>query len=146
MRCIYWDGANPTVTVPTYFNGWTNSATVTVSWTANDAGGSGLKEYDIKIYRKFGAQNNPTVADFIGTVVVAAPALSYVYAPLDGYSYMFAVCPRDIALNNGACSMGTDISRIDRTPPNPASLTNTTPLNLLATTSQAFTFSYPNDG
>lgn len=76
----------------------------------------------------------------------ASTTNTYSYTGLNGYAYKFEIRPRDNAGNTGATwTTSTDIARIDTTPPVLGNLIDTTSANLLATTSQAFAFTY-NDG
>ncbi len=147
MTCQYWDSTIPTVSALTYANaatnGWTNNTTITLNWSANDTGGSWLKNYDIKVYRKFWAQNNPAAVDYIGTITTPTAAVTYNYVWINGYSYKFEMISRDNATNiSSSWLTSTDIARIDTVVPNAANLNNITALNLLATNSQAFWFTF----
>lgn len=60
MLCQYWDSTNPTASnlayAPVATNGWQNNTNIILTWNVNDAGGSGPKDYDIRVYRIAGAQ------------------------------------------------------------------------------------------
>ena len=83
-------------------NGWTNSTNINISWSAADpmsgspSGSSGLKNYDIAVYRTT-SQNNPTALDHIITIPAATTTTNYTYPATNGYSYRFEIIPRDNA-------------------------------------------------
>lgn len=126
MQCYYWDSTAPTASnleyaPPVASWGWQNTTTITLNWSASDTGGSGLKNYDIRVYSSW-SQGIPTVLS--GTITTPTNATTYTYTGLDGYSYSFEICPRDVAFN--VCTSWTSnissngIVRIDTT--NPAAL------------------------
>ncbi len=146
-QCQWWDSTPPTASSLTYANpatnGWQNSTNITLNWTASDLGWSGLKNYDIRIYR---STSQWTPVALVGTLIAATTTNSYVYTWVNWQAYKFEVCPRDQAGNECfGWTSSSDIARIDTIPPVPASLINGTNTNLLATTSESFSFSY-NDG
>jgi len=143
IYCQYWDATNPSMSSFSYIDGWTNNLNISLSWGANDSGWAWLKNYDIKIY----SSNTPQSPSWgaATTITVNAPNTSYTHAGSNGYAYKFEICPRDNANNLGTCSSSSNIVRLDNTPPDTTNLNNTTSTSLLATTSQAFNFSF-NDG
>ncbi|MBX9809856.1 hypothetical protein K2X92_05690, partial [Candidatus Gracilibacteria bacterium] len=163
-RSAVWSGqyrldkTNPTVSLLKYAsgatNGWTNNTTITLNWNAVDLPAvapagvipSLIKNYDINVYCKLGAQSDPTVADLCATIPAASTTTTYNYVGTNGYSYKFQVCPRDNA--NNTCTTwldSTDVARIDTTLPDPAQLNDSSPLHMVANTAQVFNFGY-NDG
>lgn len=80
------------------------------------------------------------------TIPAASTTTNYTFVGTNGYAYKFEVCPRDNANNTCASWLpSAEIARIDTVNPDPNQLNDTTGLNLIAKTSQAFNFSY-NDG
>ncbi|NRH20983.1 hypothetical protein HOO68_02985 [Candidatus Gracilibacteria bacterium] len=153
MQCYYWDSTSPTASnlefaPPTASGGWQNTTTITLKWNANDTGGSGLKDYDIRVYRIAGAQGTPVTLLTTLTNVAAGPGplYTYNYTGLDGYAYAFEVCPRDNALN--ICTAWTSNSsangvvRIDTTPPSSGDLSDTSDQDVLATDNQNLNLSF----
>ena len=153
ITCQFWDATNPTgsnleYAPPVASWGWKNTTSITITWNANDTGGSWLKDYDIRVYRIAGAQWTPVTLFQTLTNVTAGqgPLYTYNYARLDGYAYSFEVCPRDNALNTCTTwisnSSGNGIVRIDTTPPSATDLTDTSGPHMLATSSQNFNLSF----
>lgn len=147
-QCDWWDATPPTVSNLGYANsatnGWTNNTTMTLNWSAIDTGWSGLKEYDIRMYRVFGAQNNPSPMDYVGSFTTFSNATTYVITGVTGYAYAFAICARDIAGNDSCATpvWSPDVARLDTSTPNVAVVTDVSVESVLADSSQNFNFSF----
>ncbi len=54
-QCEWWDSTAPIASSLTYANaataGWQNSTNIILNWTESDPGGSGVKNYDIRVYQ-----------------------------------------------------------------------------------------------
>ena len=153
ITCQFWDATNPTgsnleYAPPVASWGWQNTTSITITWNANDTGGSWLRDYDIRVYRIAGAQGTPVVLFQTLSNVTAGPGplYTYNYTWLDGYAYSFEVCPRDNALNTCTTwisnSSGNGIVRIDTTPPSASDLDDTSDQDVLATDNQNLNLSF----
>jgi hypothetical protein len=133
-------------------NGWQKILPITLNWSASDpiagspVGRSNILNYDIRVYRTT-SQGTPSIpADLITTITAATAIPSYVYSWIDGYSYKFEVCARDIANNTCTTWLGSpDIARVDMIPPTAAALTDTSIQDRIAGLNLPFNLSY-NDG
>lgn len=146
------DTVNPIASNLTYANvaqnGWQTSTSIVLNWNGSDpAPGSGIKNYDVRIYSSVTPQSPVWGAPIVVTTPSSAP--TYTYTGLNGYAYKFEICARDIAGNMCTTWLTTattpDYARIDNVAPDPAGLVNSTALNLVANTAQAFTYLH-NDG
>lgn len=143
--------------------GWTNNTTITLTWSGTDAisgtppGRSQIKNFDIRVYRIFGAQNTPTLSDLYTTYPWVTPTAAEILANSytfvipgnsDGYAYKFAISPRDNAGNTWAYIGSADVARIDTTAPDINQLlgTSSSSQNMLAAASQSFTWDYNDTG
>lgn len=82
---------------------------VTITWSGSndDAGGSGVKEYDVTVSSDGGANFSP---------LVAVPGTSHGYTAPQG-SYLYRVRARDNAGNASAFTADSNRVRVDTTPP-----------------------------
>ncbi|MBC7498344.1 hypothetical protein H7170_01750 [Candidatus Gracilibacteria bacterium] len=153
MNCQYWDATAPTLSSITYVppatSGWTNNPNFPVTLVGSDYGGSGIQRY----YLYYRYQDNPgstTPGAWSSWIWCGNVASSFAFT-CDGSrgtanrAYQLSAGMEDGAGNYIAANLDGGIIYVDTTIPDPNIFTNTTATSLLATTSQAFTFTY-NDG
>ncbi len=153
MNCQHWDATTPTLSSITYVppatNGWTNNPNFPVTLVGSDYGGSGIQRY----YLYYRYQDNPgsvTPWAWSSWIWCGNVASSFAFT-CDGSrgaanrAYQLSAGMQDGAWNYIAANLDGWIIYVDTTIPDPNTFTNTTATSLLATTSQAFGFTY-NDG
>jgi hypothetical protein len=152
MTCQRWDTRNPTVTAFTYGNTWSNVAAIPLNFTSTDVGGAGVWQYDLEMMY---SDSSPSFIAWWTTwtniATIAGWLTSYAYTDATrpattNRAYKFRIKARDNANNSSPYLEPVTVYKLDTTVPNPANLTTTTPLNLLATNAQLFNFTFTDPG
>lgn len=152
-QCQWWDSTLPIMTsityTPTVTAWWTNNPNFPVTIVGTDMGWSGIRRY----YLWYRYQDNPwslIPGVWSGWILCGNVGSSFTFT-CDGSrgtanrAYQLSADIEDGAWNYVATNLDGWTIYVDTTPPDSSVFTNITALSLLATPSQAFTFTY-NDG
>jgi hypothetical protein len=134
MYCQFWDAALPTWTISS-FNGWTNVTTQNINFTYSDAGGSSLDKYTVQ-YRVSSDNPNFTVwwwwTDLSWCVNRTSWNTCSMWGLSNNNAYQYRIVIYDRAWNVWYI-YGTETIKIDTTAPSISDVSNSNPLNMLAT-------------
>ncbi len=148
MYCLKWDSSDPTWSI-TYFNWWTNTNSVTISFWYNDKGWSWFKNYTVQ--RRVSA-NNPSFTSWwswsnLSWCVNKTGWNSCTDSSLSNHTaYQYRIILRDVAWNFSIETSWNRTVKIDRTPPSASDVSTSIANNwyFKATNSQSVTVSVDN--
>jgi len=76
---------------------------IAIAWSGNDTGGSGLKNFDVRVHKaKYNTQTFGTFTNIAGLQATTSTSSTFTGTP--GFTYCFSVRARDNALNVGSYS------------------------------------------
>lgn len=152
MPCQRWDIQNPTVTTFSYGSGWSSGSTIPLTFISTDVGWADVWQYDLEMmYSDMSPSFATWWTSWTSIATIPAAATSYAYTDATRPSttnraYKFRIKVRDNANNASPYMQPVSMYQLDTTIPIPANLSTTTPLNLLATNSQPFSFTFTDPG